>query len=205
MLTNVTSALIAGGKSKRFGSPKELAGYNGRRLIDYALEIAKSISEKTIVIGSTASGIADSKIQQYDDLIPDCGPLGGVYTALHYARDKYVAVLPVDMPLLNLKIYRALYPSLKDKKPVVAFSHKGIEPLVSIWPVETLPELKSQIEKKDYRIYILLKKLRAVEINFASLPDYKHHWFENINYKKDINLLENDTNLKRSKNSITVK
>jgi molybdenum cofactor guanylyltransferase len=205
MLTNVTSALIAGGKSKRFGSPKELAGYDGRRLIDYALEIAKSISEKTIIIGPSALKITNSKIPRYDDLIPDCGPLGGIYTALHYAKDKYVAVLPVDMPLLNLKIYRALYPSLKDKRPVVACSHKGIEPLVSIWPVETLAALKSQIEKKDYRLYYLLKKLQAVEINFASLPDYKHHWFENINYKKDINLLEKDASLKGNKNSVTVK
>jgi len=205
MLANVTSALIAGGKSKRFGSPKELAGYDGRKLIDFAMDTAQSISNSTIVISNSADIISDSQIPVYDDLIPDCGPLGGIYTALHYSKDKYVAVLPIDMPLLNLKIYRTLYPSLKDEKPVVACSHKGIEPLVSIWPVEVLSELKVQIDKKDFRLYHLLKKLNAVEINFASVPDYKHHWFENINYKKDIKSLEKEITFNKEKKSIFIK
>ena len=200
MLANVTSALIAGGKSKRFGSPKEVAQYGGKRLIDYAISTAQSISRDTIIIGpEEGSAFMHTNIPVYKDLIADCGPLGGIYTALYYAKEKYVAVLPVDMPLLNLKIYRALYPSLNDYKPVVACSHKGIEPLVSIWPAGTLPELKVQIDKKDFRLYYLLKKLHAIEINFAKLPDYEHDWFENINYKKDINLLKKNTIFKIEK------
>ena len=196
MLANVTSALIAGGKSKRFGSPKELADFDGKRLIDYALATAKSISESTIIIGNPKEIESEADIPVYEDLVANCGPLGGIYTALHFSKDKYVAVLPVDMPLLNLKIYRALYPSLNDERPVVACSHKGIEPLVSIWPVAALKHLKVQIEKQDFRIYYILKKLDAIEINFASLPDYKSHWFENINYKKDIVSLKKQANIK---------
>ena len=203
MLANVTAALIAGGKSKRFGSPKQIAGYDGKRLIDYALDTAQSISKEAIIISRPNEAFSKLQLPVYDDLIEGCGPLGGIYTALYYANERYVAVLPVDMPLLNLKIYRMLYPSCKTGKPVVACSHKGIEPLVSIWPVSTLSKLKIQIEKKDFRLYHLLKKLNAVEINFASLPDYKHHWFENINYKKDIKSLEDTTNLIKS-NSIFV-
>lgn len=191
MLANVTAALIAGGKSKRFGSPKHNAGYGDKRLIDYAVETALSISPDTIIISNFKDEIHPYKLPIYDDLVRDCGPLGGIFTALHYARGKYVAILPVDMPLLNLKIYRMLYPSCRTEKPVTACSHKGIEPLVSIWPVHMAEELKKQIEIRDFRIYRMLRKLNAVEINFASLPGYKHHWFENINYKKDLELLEN--------------
>lgn len=191
MLTNVTAALIAGGKSKRFGSPKHMAGYGDRRLIDYAVETALSISADTIIISNFKDEIPSFNVPIYDDLVKDCGPLGGIYTALHYARGKYVAVLPVDMPLLNLKIYRMLYPSCKTEKPVTACSHKGIEPLVSIWPASIAKELKKQIDRRDFRIHYLLRKLKATEINFASLPGYKHYWFENINYKKDLEILEN--------------
>jgi len=196
MLANVTSALIAGGKSKRFGSPKELADFGGKRLIDYAVATAKSISRRTIIIGNPKELVSAGNIPVYEDLVANCGPMGGIYTALHYAKDKYIAVLPVDMPLLNLKIYRMLYPSLNDQRPVVACSHNGLEPLISIWPVVVMKDLKEQIEKQDFRIYYLLKKLDAIEINFASLPDYKSHWFENINYKKDIVSLKNQANIK---------
>ena len=82
---------------------------------------------------------------------------------------------------------------------------KALSPLVSRWPIATLFKLKIQIDKKDFRLYHLLKELNAVEINFASFPDYKHHWFENINYKKDIKSLENESNLKGKRNSITFK
>ena len=194
MLAHVTAALIAGGQSKRFGSPKQFAGYGDRRLIDYALDIVQSISRDAIIISNDNNHFSDAQLPVYSDLVKNCGPLGGIYTALYYAREKWVAVLPVDMPLLNLKIYRMLYPSCNADKPVVACSHKGLEPLVSIWPVSVLPYLKLQIEEQDFRLYYLLKKLQAIEINFASLPDYEHHWFENINYKKDIKSLENSVN-----------
>ena len=195
MLANVTAALIAGGQSKRFGSPKQFAEYGDRHLIDYALDITQSISSNSIIISNDDELFKKTQLPVYNDLVKNCGPLGGIFTALHYAKREWIAVLPVDMPLLNLKIYRTLYSNCKEDKPVVACSHKGLEPLVSIWPVNVQPQLKSQIEKKDFRLYYLLNKLGAIEINFASLPDYEHHWFENINYKKDIKFLERSVRL----------
>ncbi len=191
MLNNVTSALIAGGKSRRFGSSKLLAEINGKRLLDHALDLALTISQDTIIIGNLNSIAAVGSIPIYEDLISGCGPLCGIYTALHHARQKYIAVLPVDMPLLSADVYQYLYTSCNEERPVVALSHKGLEPLVSIWPVSLCADFEKAVNGKEYRLYKLLKKFNANEIDLAAnMPGYQKNWFKNINYKEDLNFIK---------------
>ncbi len=193
MLANVTSALIAGGKSRRFGSSKLMAEFDGKRLLDHAMDIAYTISKDTIIIGNLEPNISTGNIPVYKDIVSGCGPLCGIYTALHNAGQKYVAVLPVDMPLLSVDVYRFLYPSCTEERPVVALSHKGLEPLVSIWPVSVLAEFELAIKNKEYRLYKLLKKFNTREINLAAfMPNYQENWFKNINYKEDLDLIKSE-------------
>jgi molybdopterin-guanine dinucleotide biosynthesis protein A len=187
MFQNVTSALIAGGKSRRFGSSKLMAKYNGQRLLDRALNIAMTISKDTIIIGDLDPSIKVEAVPVYKDIVSGCGPVCGIYTALFHAQKKYVAVLPVDMPLLSPDVYRFLYPSLTEERPVVALSPKGLEPLVSIWPVALREEFEKAIENKEYKLYKLLQKFNAKEIDLESLmPSFQDSWFKNINYKEDL-------------------
>jgi molybdopterin-guanine dinucleotide biosynthesis protein A len=190
MLSNVTAAVIAGGKSNRFGSPKQNALYSGRSLMDYAVKKAQRISEDAIIVGNVQRDFNQHPLPVINDIVENSGPLGGIYTALHFSSKKYVAVLPVDMPLLSISIYRFLYTSLRAENPVVAVSEKGVEPLVSIWPIRVLNYLKNQIDVKDFRLHHILKLLNAVEINVSIIPGYNPAWFENINFKKDLKHLE---------------
>ena len=190
MLTHVTAALIAGGKSKRFGSPKQNAVYNGKLLLDLAIEKISHISEDAIIVGDLKRSALKNPIPVFKDLVEDCGPIGGIYTALHFSHKKWVAILPVDMPLLPISVYRFLYASCEEGRPIVAKSESGIEPLVSLWPIENLAAMKNQINKNDFRLHFLLKMLNAVEMDLSRVPGYNSLWFENINYKNDLKSLE---------------
>lgn len=190
MLKHVTAALIAGGKSERFGSPKCSALYSGKSLLDHALEKIQCISEDAIIIGDIPRNILCHPVPVFKDIVEDCGPIAGIYTALHFSHKKWIAVLPVDMPLLPISVYRFLYTSCRDGCPVVARSEKGLEPLVSLWPIENLSVIKDQIDKKDFRLHFLLKMLNSVEVDLSRIPGYNPLWFENINYKKDLKSLE---------------
>lgn len=187
MLKNVTAALIAGGKSRRFGSSKVFACYKNRRLIDYALDVMRQISGDRLIIGNLDSREINSGFPIFSDIISGCGPLCGIHAALTYAQKKYVAVLPVDMPELSVDIYRFLYPSVSDDHPVVAVSHKGIEPLVSIWPKAQLEKFEQAIAQKEFKLHKILQKLEAKEVELAEImPGYQERWFENINNKQDL-------------------
>lgn len=193
MLTNVTAALIAGGKSIRFGSHKPNALYKGKSLMDYAVQKTMRISEDAFIVGDVQRDFNKHPLPIFQDIIDDCGPISGIYTALHFSSKKYVAVIPVDMPLLSISIYRYLYTALAEDNPVVAVSEKGIEPLVSIWPISVLPHLKDQIDIKDYSLHHVLRRLDAVKIDVSKIPGYEPIWFKNINFKKDLHQLENQS------------
>jgi len=80
----ILGAVLAGGKSSRFGSDKALAELHGRTLIARAVEALEGFCEKVIVVGRETAPAPT---------IPDwpragMGPLGGIAAALRMAQDE---------------------------------------------------------------------------------------------------------------------
>ncbi|NOX89967.1 MAG: molybdenum cofactor guanylyltransferase, partial [Calditrichaeota bacterium] len=123
----------------------------------------------------------------YRDIIPGCGPLGGIYTALNNFDSDWLAVLPVDMPLLDAEIYFHLWKQREDQRPVVAKTKKGIESMVSLWHKSNLSFIEERIKIRQWSIYRVLNEMNAVQVNF---PPEKQIQFFNINYKEDLELLK---------------
>ncbi len=183
----LSAAIIGGGKSKRFGEPKALADFRGKPLIRHAVELARRIAPRVFLINGQTVAFEEIGIPVISDLIPDLGPIGGLFTALTKSPTPYMAVLPVDTPLLNEEVYRLLFRQMEPDRPVVAMSHKGLEPLISIWPITVLPRLKDQIERMDYSLRSILRQEEAVVVNFSEkMHPYNPDVFLNINYKKDL-------------------
>ena len=189
-LLNLTAAIIAGGKSRRFGTPKALATFGDKTLIEHAICLANSITSATIISTNKENLFEDLNITCVPDIIPDSGPLGGIYSALMYAKTSWVAVLPCDMPLLTANIYSTLRQHLKQNRPTVAVSGNGIEPLVSIWPKSLAGSLKIALEDKRFAIYRMLETLNPVKISISEvLPEYFPEMFFNINRREDLEKL----------------
>lgn len=186
MFNNVSAAIIAGGKSRRFGAPKTQAVLREQTLLEHAVRFAYNLSGRVHIIGDLGFP-ARPGLSIHKDIVSGCGPVCGIYTALHFLENDWLAVMPVDMPALHPSIYRFLYPLAKHGRPVVALSHKGMEPLVSLWPRTALSAFEQAIAQKQYRLYKILEQLRAVEAPLVqSMPDYDPEWFVNINYKQDL-------------------
>ncbi|ABQ67834.1 molybdenum cofactor guanylyltransferase [Rhizorhabdus wittichii RW1] len=98
-MTRLLGALIAGGRSSRFGSDKALARWRGRPLIDHAADALRPHVATLVVCGREHGGLT----MLADRPAPDMGPLGGIDAALHHARaNGFDAVLTIgcDTPLL---------------------------------------------------------------------------------------------------------
>ena len=190
----LTCAIIAGGKSKRFEMSKPHAEFQGRTLIDHAICLANSITENIIIIASKEQKLFDRKIKQIPDIIPDCGPMGGIYTALENAQTFWVATLPCDMPLLSTEVYRILLSHKKKGLPVVAEADGKIQSLISIWPKSLSHVLFQSIQKRELKIHQFLTEHQAELVPMEEeLENYKPEMFSNINFREDLQ------NLSRSK------
>lgn len=195
----ISVAILAGGKSSRFGDPKAQAYFGDQRLIDYSVKIAELISENVLIVKHPQQKFTHPAITVLSDIIPDCGPAGGIYTALEAIQTPWMAVLPCDMPLLIPEVYKILYEKREEDKPVVAASENGIESLVSVWKKSLADGIKSYLMRNELALHKILGGLGAVQVSIPdALPEYQPEIFFNINHKKDLEKMEKLSGLLKS-------
>lgn len=100
-------AILAGGASRRFGSDKAVALFNGVPLIDHVAAALWAQTGALLVVGRRHKCL----VSVGDHPAPDLGPLGAIAGALRWAKaNGYAAVLsaPCDAPLLPRDLLGAL-------------------------------------------------------------------------------------------------
>lgn len=169
-------AVLAGGRSSRFGSDKAAAVMaDGRTLLDHAVAGIAPYVEAVVICGRTVetmAGLADRPA-------PDMGPLGGLNAALHHAQALgYDAVLTTgcDIPIYPEGLADAL---VGDGSAIL----KG-QQLVGFWPTVLARELDTHLGEENNRsIYGWVERIggRVVERPEFVLP--------NINQPEDLERL----------------
>jgi molybdopterin-guanine dinucleotide biosynthesis protein A len=119
-------AIIAGGKSRRFGSDKALALVDGRPMLDHVADALAAQVDEMVICGKEWR----SWPTLADYPVADFGPLGGLCAALDHASTRgYGAVLtaPVDV----LPVPGNLLALLAGETAAVF----GRQHLIGYWPV----------------------------------------------------------------------
>jgi molybdopterin-guanine dinucleotide biosynthesis protein A len=125
-VTRILGAVLAGGRSRRFGSDKALAMLGGMTLIEHAIAALAPQVDAMLVCGRSIDGMTSVA----DRPAPDLGPLGGVNAALcHAAANSFEAVvtIPCDMPLLPADLVARL-------RRAGAASFVAGMPVMGLWP-----------------------------------------------------------------------
>ena len=98
----LTGILLVGGASTRFGSPKELACFEGETLADRAWRLLEESCDERLAVGP--GGLPD----------PGTGPVAAIAAGLRKATHAVAVVIPVDMPLLTPDALRLLAGSCRN-------------------------------------------------------------------------------------------
>ncbi|NNC72486.1 MAG: molybdenum cofactor guanylyltransferase [Sphingomonadaceae bacterium] len=140
----ICGAILAGGRSRRFGGDKAEALLDGKRLID---RVAEALSGQVDVL--VICGREESRHRCLEDWPePGLGPLGGLAAALHFAeRESHDAVLSVGCDIPNLP--GTLLDQLRGAGPGIADS----QPVIGYWPVALSPLLDAFIAKGGRALY----------------------------------------------------
>ncbi len=180
-------AILAGGQSRRFGSNKQAALFNGKTLLQIALETAREITPNVLFISNVPVEYIGQSLPVYPDIYKGKGPLAGIHSALVHSLTEYVAVMPVDMPLLTAGVYRFLLPFLTNEQPVVAESEKGLEPLVSVWNKKHSVLIEDRLKQNLLSIHRCVKALKGKKIPVHSEYEaYRSELFANINFPEEL-------------------
>ncbi len=184
-------AILAGGKSSRFGSNKAFAPFLGARIIDFVLDACKKSGTDIFIIANQKK-YQNLGLPVYPDIHEGLGPLAGIHSALKHARSDRVFVTACDMPLLNNRLIKWMF-SLNRKEPVIVpeFDNR-LQPLHAIYSKRLLPFIEQCLEKKRLSLHGLLNKLPCYVVHQNLILPFCPNGlcFANANTKKELERLE---------------
>jgi molybdenum cofactor guanylyltransferase len=182
-IKGITGVILAGGKSRRFGSNKALAEINGRPLIERVMAVVRPLFEQLIIITNNPDDYAFLGVPMVEDLVKGLGPIGGIYTGLEKIQNPKGFFVACDMPFLNETLIRYMA-SLNDGfEAVVPKIDWKMEPLHSIYSKNCLPTIKQLIGSGECMINKFFQKIRVrfLDEDEIKLSDPLLRSFYNIN------------------------
>ena len=181
---DITGLILAGGKSSRMGTDKGLVLFGKQPLVSYSITLVQQIC-KNIYISTANKDYEQFNHELISDIIPDIGPIGGIYSALNKIDSNYFFVLSCDIPYALLTIAELLLKYIHDYEIVVpVWGNSKIEPLFGFYSKSILPALKNQIDNKNFKMIDLLKECKTFYLNVDSETEGTLT-FKNINTPGD--------------------
>lgn len=186
-LNNTTGVVLAGGISSRMGKDKGLMNLNGHALVEYAVDILKTITGE-LLISTNNPGYSSFGFPLVEDLVMDIGPMGGVYSCLKSSPTEKNIIIACDMPFVKPGLFNYLLDNMEDEL-VVLPSKDGIypEPMCGIYKKEILPTMEEFIHKGNYKLPDLFRKIPFKMITITGeMEFYSEEMFMNINSMEDL-------------------
>ena len=198
---NILGVVLAGGKSQRFGEDKSQVKLGDKLLIDYILsEIIDEFNEVLVVSNNLINFKYSKKISLIKDFKKDLGPLGGVLTAMKWAKDnnkdyQWISTFPADTPFFKNQILKDFLKNINQDEDKLFFikSNNTRHNIFGIWSIDLIDKLEEDLTRGERKVKFWANSVgvKNIEMEF----DNKDPFF-NINTKEDlkkaIEILEND-------------
>lgn len=167
---NISTGILAGGKSARMGKNKALLTINEKRFIDKIADELGSFSE--VLISAAEKGVyEDTGLRVVYDEHMDIGPLEGIYQILNAAKEEYVFICAADMPFITKELVSYMQEFVcSDYDCYVLMDEEHIHPLCGIYSKKMLDRVRACIEGGNYRLMKLLNGVRTkyIKLQYTS-------------------------------------
>ena len=193
---NILGTVLAGGKSQRFGEDKSQIKLNGKFLIDYILsEIIDEFNEILIVSNNQIKYKNYENISLINDYKKDQGPLGGVLSAMKWAKAKknkykWISTFPVDTPFFKKEILKKFLGEINSEESKLFFikSNNTRHNIFGIWSIDLMKKLEDDLNKGQRKVEVWADRIGVKVINMEFIN--KDPFF-NINTKEDLDKARN--------------
>lgn len=163
-LPRLVGAILAGGRSSRFGgAPKGLARVGGARLVDRAAAALGSVCDDLVLVAhapDAAAWLPGARVVA--DVRPGLGALGGVHAALAHAGAA-VIVVAWDMPFVPASLLAELRDvGRRGADAVVPVGDDGPEPLCAFYGPRCLAAAGALLDRGERRARALAESVDTV-------------------------------------------
>lgn len=168
------------------GFDKGLLEVNGKKCIEYVVDALSAVSDQ-IIISANSDSYNYLNLPVYEDTIKDCGPLGGIYAALSVSQTEKNIIVACDMPFVSVELLKFFIEQPEGYQIAVPVTDGKIHPLCGCYAKHIVPQLKTLLQNKVFKMQTVLKSFNTKEIVLdASLSFYTPKLLANINSQQEL-------------------
>lgn len=148
----VVAAILAGGKSQRFGADKALADIAGAPMISHVARVLRADAGALAVVGHPGAAAVLGATALSDPADAVAGPLAGVLAALDWAEAlgaDWLVTAPCDAPLLPPGMGGRLIGAAEAVGAAAAYAEtsSGAHPLCGVWRPALAGDLRASFAR----------------------------------------------------------
>ncbi len=180
------------------GENKAFLQIEGVPIITRIYELFKELFREVIIVTNHREYFENFDSKIYQDLIPDKGALGGLYTGIFFSSFQYSFCVACDMPFLKKSLVEHLIENIQDNDVVVPRTRDGFQPLHAIYSKSCIPPMERIIREGRYKITDMYRMVRVKiveEDEFLSLDPFRES-FINVNTPEELLSLRRNKELR---------
>ena len=165
MIPALRAYILAGGKSRRFGTDKARAEINGVPLVRRVANITAAFAGEVTVVAAAADQYADLGLRTISDRSPRRGPLAGLETALHDSAEQgveWILLTSCDLLTIQQTWLERLREQCVGPAEFVAFRGPLWEPLIACYRTSLIPRITQQLKEGQDAMWRLLEASQGV-------------------------------------------
>jgi molybdenum cofactor guanylyltransferase len=146
--------ILAGGLSSRMGRDKARLKLQGRTMLSHVREVAATLGVPVRVIRR--------------DVVPRCGPLGGIITGFRRSRAETLLFLACDMPFVTPVLLRRILRASDSGEDAVFATALGRSGFPFVLPRVALAVVEEHRAKEEFSLRQLAVKTKAKQLRVSS-------------------------------------
>jgi molybdenum cofactor guanylyltransferase len=154
--------VLVGGASSRMGRDKALLPLDGTTMIETIAARVRAAAGNVTLIGPVEK-YANLGLPIAPDAIENCGPLGGLYTALSQTTENWNLLVACDMPDVTEAFLKQLLAAAEasDADCLVPEMDGKIHPLCAVYHRRLVAAAESAIRRKLFKMQDFISTLRT--------------------------------------------
>lgn len=165
--------ILAGGKSSRMGTPKELLEWEGEPLLLHLVDMILAAGLPCLVISNHPELLPHKELQQAGvqlatDAVESHGPISGIHTAFSLREEEALLILSCDLPFIEQRDIQQLLLQtefLQQYDAVVAHADGNLHPLLALYHRRTEPFWQEALQHGNYKVMNVIDKLRMKQMD----------------------------------------